>query len=100
MALQGRREVALIDVGGTLWPNSWPIRQSDAEGRRLRVRAAMPGHDVAVVDALGDDLLHSSRPGREARPISTEARVVIDAVELISRSLERQGLPVDVETVA
>jgi HAD superfamily hydrolase (TIGR01509 family) len=98
--LPRRLEVALIDVGGTLWPNSWPIRQSDAEGRRLRVRAAMPAHDVAVVDALVDDLLLSSRPGDEARTISTEARVVIDAVELISRSLQRQGLPVDVETVA
>ena len=82
-------------MGGTLWPNSWPIRQSDGEGRRLRVRAAMSSHDPSTIDMLVDDLLASSRPGDEARTISTESPMVVDAVQLISASLERQGLPVD-----
>jgi FMN phosphatase YigB (HAD superfamily) len=97
--LPGRLEVALIDVGGTLWPNSWPIRQTDAEGRRQRVRAVMSEHDPSVIDALVDDLLRSSRPGDEARTLSTETPIVIDAVQLITGSLRRQGLPVDAHTV-
>ena len=95
-----RLEVALIDVGGTLWPNSWPIRQGDGEGRRARVRAALLGHDLAVVDALVDDLLRSSRPGDEARTVSTEARIVVGAEELISGCLTRQGLPHDERSIA
>jgi HAD superfamily hydrolase (TIGR01509 family) len=100
MALQGRLEVALIDVGGTLWPNSWPIRQSDGEGRRIRVRAAMAGHEAAVIDALVDDLLRSSRPGDEARTVSTETPVVIGAEELIALCLGRQGLSADAQTIS
>ena len=86
-------EVALIDVGGTLWPNSWPIRQADSDGRRKRVVAAMDGHDPAVIAALVDDLLRSSRPGDEARTISTEAKVIVGADDLIAGCLDRQGLP-------
>jgi FMN phosphatase YigB (HAD superfamily) len=86
-------EVALIDVGGTLWPNSWPIRQADSDGRRKRVVAAMDGHDPAVIAALVDDLLRSSRPGDEARTVSTEAKVMVGADELIAGCLDRQGLP-------
>ena len=93
-------EVALIDVGGTLWPNSWPIRATDSEGRRRRVAAAMDGHDPALIDALVDDLLESSRPGDEARTISTEQRITLDADELISRCLGRQGLAPEPQTIA
>jgi len=92
-------EVALIDVGGTLWPNSWPIRQTDGEGRRRRVAAAMEGHDPALVDALVEDLLRSSRPLDEARTVSTEARVVVGAEELIAGCLERHGLAPDPQTI-
>jgi HAD superfamily hydrolase (TIGR01509 family) len=87
--------VALIDVGGTLWPNSWPIRQADSAGRRQRVVAAMDGHDPALVESLVDDLLRSSKPGDEARTITTEARMTLDADELVAGCLERQGLPAD-----
>jgi HAD superfamily hydrolase (TIGR01509 family) len=100
MALQGRLEVALIDVGGTLWPNSWPVRQSDGEGRRIRVRAAMAGHEAEVIDALVDDLLRSSRPGDEARTLSTETPVVVGAEELITVCLGRQGLAADEQTIS
>ena len=98
--MRRRLEVALIDVGGTLWPNSWPIRQADGEGRRLRVSSAMSGYDPARVDALVDDLLRSSRPGDEARTLSTETPVVVDADELILGCLGRQGLPDDAQTIS
>ena len=93
-------EVALIDVGGTLWPNSWPIRRQDSGGRRERVSAAMEGHDPALVAALVEDLLQSSRPGDEARTVSTEARMVVGADELIAGCLGRQGLPRDAQTIS
>jgi HAD superfamily hydrolase (TIGR01509 family) len=94
-------EVALIDVGGTLWPNSWPIRVTDGVGRMERLAAAMPHLDPQTVDALGRDLIDSSRPGDEARSISTEAKTgkAMAAEVLIAECLERQGLPVDAETV-
>src|SRR5438132_3846318 len=100
----GRRialEVALIDVGGTLWPNSWPIRKADAGGRRLRIRAAMPGIEPATVEALADDLIESSRPGDEARTISTENLVSINspAETLITGCLSRSGLPANADTI-
>ncbi|TMC84275.1 MAG: HAD family hydrolase [Chloroflexi bacterium] len=94
-------EVALIDVGGTLWPNSWPIRKADAGGRRLRIRAAMPGIEPATVEALADDLIESSRPGDEARTISTENLVSINspAETLITGCLSRSGLPANADTI-
>lgn len=95
-----RLEVALIDVGGTLWPNSWPIRQGDAGGRRYRLIAAMDGHDPAVVEALVADLLASSKPGDEARSITTEQRMVVGAEELIAGCLGRQGLAPDPGTIS
>jgi len=93
--------VALIDVGGTLWPNSWPIRKADAGGRRLRIRAAMPGIEPATVEALADDLIESSRPGDEARTISTENLVSINspAETLITGCLSRSGLPANADTI-
>jgi len=93
--------VALIDVGGTLWPNSWPIRKADAVGRRLRIRAAMPGIEPATVEALADDLIESSRPGDEARSISTENLVSINspAELLITGCLSRHDLLADADTI-
>ncbi len=93
-------EVALVDVGGTLWPNSWPFRVTDGEGRRDRVMRVMTGHDAATVEALVQDLIESSRPGDEARTLTTEAPVGIGAEELVAMCLARQGLPSDAVTVA
>jgi len=91
--------VAMVDVGGTLWPNSWPFREADAVGRRQRIAAAMPALEPAAVQALADDLINSSRPGDEARSISTEMEIVVKAEVLIANSLARQGLPADPQTV-
>jgi FMN phosphatase YigB (HAD superfamily) len=94
-------DVAMIDVGGTLWPNSWPFRKTDGVGRRARVSAAMPALDPSAIDALVADLIESSRIGDEARAVSTETPATIAAAEvLIAESLERQGLPADVQSIA
>jgi HAD superfamily hydrolase (TIGR01509 family) len=93
-------DAALIDVGGTLWPNSWPLRESDGLGRHQRVAAAMPALEPKVVDALVADLIRSSRIGDEARSISTETSVeLVPADVLIAASLDRQGLPTDAQSV-
>ena len=62
--------------------------------------AAMDGHDPAVVEALIDDLLASSRPGDEARTITTEQRVTLDADELVTGCLLRQGLAPEPPTIS
>ena len=89
----------MVDVGGTLWPNSWPFRESDALGRRQRIAAVMPGLTPEAADALATDLIQSSRPGDEKRSISTEMEIVVSAEELIAGALARQGLAADADTV-
>src|SRR4029077_12121838 len=94
-------EVALIDVGGTLWPNSWPLRETDGDGRHRRVASAMPDLAPAAVESLVADLIQSSRIGDEARSLTTEHTVVIPGAEaLVATSLTRQGLPADAGSVA
>src|SRR6266851_3422355 len=93
-------DAALIDVGGTLWPNSWPLRQGDGLGRHQSVAAAMPALEPKVVEALVADLLRSSRIGDEARSISTETTVEMAPADvLITASLDRQGLSADAQSV-
>jgi HAD superfamily hydrolase (TIGR01509 family) len=94
-------EVALIDVGGTLWPNSWPLRETDGQGRHLRVAAAMPALTPSAAQELVEDLILSSRIGDEARSLTTEHTVVVPTAEdLVATSLKRQGLAADAESVA
>jgi HAD superfamily hydrolase (TIGR01509 family) len=94
-------DVAMIDVGGTLWPNSWPIRETDGHGRHQRVAAAMPALEPLAVAALVADLIESSRFGDEARALSTETPATIAAADvLIATSLARQGLSADVQTIS
>jgi HAD superfamily hydrolase (TIGR01509 family) len=93
-------DAALIDVGGTLWPNSWPFRETDGLGRHQRVAAAMPMLGAPAVQALVADLVASSRIGDEARALTTEHTMEIAAADvLIAASLARQGLPVDDHSV-
>jgi HAD superfamily hydrolase (TIGR01509 family) len=89
----------MVDVGGTLWPNSWPFRETDGLGRRHRIAAAMPHLEAEAIDALVADLIQSSRPGDEARSLTTEARMSVAAEALIEASLTRQGMRVDAGTV-
>src|ERR1700682_165116 len=84
----------MIDVGGTLWPNSWPFRKTDGVGRHARVAAAMRMLEPSAVDELVADLIESSRIGDESRALSTETPATIAAAEvLIAASLARQGPP-------
>lgn len=66
----------------------------------MRVTAAMAGADASAVERLVDDLLQSSRPGDEARSITTEQRMMLGADELITRCLERQGFAPDGPTIS
>jgi HAD superfamily hydrolase (TIGR01509 family) len=92
--------VALVDVGGTLWPNSMPLRETDGPGRRERIAAVMDGADPLVIEALASDLIQTSGPGDEARTLSTETPVTVGADFLITTCLARQGLPADPLTVS
>ncbi len=61
----------------------------------------MPGIEPATVEALAHDLIESSRPGDEARTISTENQVSINspAETLITACLSRNGCPADEDTI-
>jgi len=61
----------------------------------------MPGIEPATVEALADDLIESSRPGDEARTISTENLVSTNssAETLITGCLGRSGLLADSDTI-
>lgn len=52
----GRIRAALVDVGGTLWPDQWPSPRDELAQRRDRLRMAFPGlapeDAIAVVTAL------------------------------------------------
>ena len=60
----------------------------------------MDGHDSRVVEALADDLLRSSKPGDEARTVTTESPIAIGADDLVMGCLTRQGLPADQQTIS
>jgi HAD superfamily hydrolase (TIGR01509 family) len=94
-------DVALIDIGGTLWPNSWPFRETDGLGRHQRVTAAMPTLDVHAVNALVADLIESSRHGDQARAVgmNNSEGTFGSAEVLVAECLTRQGLPADPQTV-
>jgi FMN phosphatase YigB (HAD superfamily) len=93
-------DAALFDVGGTLWPNSWPLRATDGAGRHERVARALPSLAPKTIDALVVDLIERSRFGDEARAKTTEVEIPIDAVTLVTGCLARQGLPTDADSVA
>ncbi|HEV1991237.1 MAG TPA: HAD family hydrolase [Candidatus Dormibacteraeota bacterium] len=95
-------DVALIDIGGTLWPNSWPFRKSDGLGRHQRVTTAMPMLDADAVNALVADLIESSRHGDQARAVGMNhsAGAFGTAEVLVAECLARQGLPADPQTVS
>jgi HAD superfamily hydrolase (TIGR01509 family) len=59
----------------------------------------MPGLAPDAVEALADDLIAKSRPGDEARSVSTESFMALSAEDLIAGSLARHGLPEDGATV-
>jgi len=93
-------DAALVDVGGTLWPNSWPLRATDGAGRRERVARALPSLPPATLDAVVNDLIERSRFDDEARAVTTEIDIPTDAVTRVTGCLSLHGLATDAETVA
>src|SRR5258708_11457631 len=76
-------KAALVDIGGTLWPNSWPVRATDGEGRLARLRAVLP--DLRLEDAtrLADDIITRSRDLNGGTGMVPEL-IRIEAHELIT----------------
>ncbi len=92
-------EAALIDVGGTLWPNSWPIRQTDGAGRLARVCAALPELREGQVDGVVSDLINSSRETRSGAPNPPD-HTRIGADILVFDCLQRHQVSADASSIA
>jgi HAD superfamily hydrolase (TIGR01509 family) len=93
-------EAALIDVGGTLWPNSWPLRQTDGSGRLARVQAALPELSAGQVDAIVSDLATTSRQTHDGGAPNPADYVRIGADILVADCLQRHQVSADSSSVA
>ena len=89
---------ALVDVGGTLWPNSWVLRQHDLDGRIARVRAALPELSATEAAALTRDIAADSSDLNGGNVMVAE-NIRIDANAVVTGCLERHGLAAAVATV-
>jgi putative hydrolase of the HAD superfamily len=96
---------ALLDVGGTLWPDGWPWLPEDHQTRTDRLRQALPGLEpasaarlLAALDASADRLAHSleqdpavyvGEPLRDhgIEPTPERVAAVIDAMCLPAKRL-------------
>ena len=92
-------EAALLDVGGTLWPNSWPLRQTDGAGRLERARAALPELSQGQVDSIVSDLITRSRETHGGGPTSDD-QFRIGADILVADCLQRHQVSADSSSVA
>jgi HAD superfamily hydrolase (TIGR01509 family) len=86
-----RLTAALIDVGGTLWPDGWPWVRDD-EIRVARLRRALPG--LRAEDAAS--LLHALDDAAAALADSLEQ----DTDRYVAEPLRRHGLQASAEQVA
>src|SRR5690348_11349586 len=96
-AMIGRRmatslKAALIDIGGTLWPNSWPVRATDGEGRLARLRAVLPELPLERATGLADDIITRSRDLNGGTVMVPEL-IRIEADELITVCLNDHRVP-------
>jgi HAD superfamily hydrolase (TIGR01509 family) len=89
---------ALVDVGGTLWPNSWPLRQNDHDGRVDRLRRALPELDAQQAQSLVTDIVSDSRDENGGNVMVIEL-IRVDANVVVARCLERHGIPAGADTV-
>lgn len=89
---------ALVDIGGTLWPNSWPVRATDGEGRLSRLRAALPELGPAQAGLLCDDLINRSRDMNGGTVMVPEL-IRIDADHLVTLCLNDHRVRANPETV-
>jgi FMN phosphatase YigB (HAD superfamily) len=90
---------ALVDIGGTLWPNSWPVRESDGKGRLARLRLVLPDLSLERATLLVNDLINKSRDLNGGTVMVPEL-IRIDADELVTMCLTEHRIPPQPSTVA
>jgi len=90
---------ALLDIGGTLWPNSWPVRVTDGEGRLARLRKALPYEPPEKTALLARDLIERSRDLNGGTVMVPES-IRIDADDLITMCLGDHHVLIEPGTVA
>jgi len=90
---------ALLDIGGTLWPNSWPVRATDGEGRLARLRMVLPHQPAEKTALLAKDLIEKSRDLNGGTVMVPEL-IRIDADDLITMCLGDHHVPIAPDTVA
>lgn len=83
---------ALVDIGGTLWPNSWPVRATDGLGRLARLRAVLPELSPDRAATLCDDLVNRSRDLNGGTVMVPEL-IRIDADDLVTMCLNDHMVP-------
>ena len=83
---------ALVDIGGTLWPNSWPVRVADGEGRLARLRAVLPEMLLEDATRLAGDIITRSRDLNGGTVMVPEL-IRVDADELITVCLNDHAVP-------
>ena len=85
-------EAVLVDVGGTLWPNTWAQTDAERADCLTAVGRALPGADRGeLADAI--DWLRSEIEG------STRTQLRRSGVNLIRETLTDHGWPSDPDTV-
>jgi HAD superfamily hydrolase (TIGR01509 family) len=85
---------ALVDVGGTLWPNTWPDLPNDAGLRAGRLAEALDWIDPADAPGLVTELVE-----RIGRPPPAGLELVQGTDEAIRTCLTEARLPADDATV-
>jgi HAD superfamily hydrolase (TIGR01509 family) len=82
---------ALVDIGGTLWPNSWPVRATDGLGRLARLRVVLPDLTPERSAQLCDDLVNRSRDLNGGTVMVPEL-IRIEANDLVTMCLSDHGV--------
>src|SRR5204863_71224 len=82
---------ALVDIGGTLWPNSWPVRATDSEGRLARLRVVLPDLSLERATLLVNDIISKSRDLNGGTVMVPEL-IRVEADDLVTMCLNDHGM--------
>ena len=85
-------KAALVDVGGTLWPNSWPISEHDVVDHHKAVSRLFPQAGPARLSALIATITTAVEEG-------TGTALLRDATQAVAEGLKTHGFPADTVTV-
>jgi FMN phosphatase YigB (HAD superfamily) len=87
----------LIDVGGTLWPNTWPSRADDHQERVSRLRSAVPALTDAgaaeIITALSELHHPASEQQRTDQLIAETLRSIRQAAVPVSAARQAMCIP-------